>query len=298
MTTIHIEAHGGLRLSLSSDGLHATDPDFALILGGHVPGARVSPPDPSVPPRCIRGWVTHFEASSPSASAFRDGVEIRDAWGGRVGADGYHALGALARAAWQEDGLQVSHAGCIEAAGQGILVAGPSGCGKSTALLEALRAGRCRMHSGNRTLLDLRGGKAVALAGTATVTLRSSDAAAQADLVGWSILGPARSAGVLRHGLLADGLLPIGRVVLPRVGPWGFRREALGLHEALHVLIPLVSDAVNAVVAVAGGEAVVGEPLSGESLAAMVADLARALRGIEVVRVAGTAADVAREILA
>jgi energy-coupling factor transporter ATP-binding protein EcfA2 len=219
----HAPAIGAIRLNL---------PELPplLHLQAHVPGLTPTTAGPSI-------LELSYDAQQDAIMLdAHNELRFGGAWSTTRTEDIPHLLYALCRRRWLEHGYAVIHAVALKAPnGQLLLLAGPSGVGKTT-LSEFLCAQFGYQHiSGNKTVLHFRGEQAFIVAGTLVSSCRQAN-------------------GTRRYEPLEviSSPLPISSIILPRLNDGVAQCQQLTELSALHTLLPLCLDSVNADILAAG----------------------------------------------
>jgi hypothetical protein len=201
-----------------------------LALQAHVPGITEAPPGPAnlaLTYNTVQAEVLCEECQHVTLGGVWSDVRVHDT---------PHLLYALCRRAWLQQGYGLFHAAALQMPdGKAILLAGHSGSGKTT-ISEHMRVHDAfNMLSGNKTLVQFAADQFNVIAGTPVSSVLQPDGARQ-------------------QSLTAQGHLPspVKAIVLVRLNDGVSQWQQLPELSALHTLLPLCLDSVNADILAAG----------------------------------------------
>jgi len=260
--------------------------------------------------------ITWVESPLPSLRASRRHITLCDRFQGQGSClDLLSLIYSACRLLWHEQGIYSLHSACLSSSeqqdGDAILLIGHSGTGKTSLALELARRGG-KIFSGNRTLVAIREGKLVALAGTRTMTRSRQteeqfESAAPPASEGSAVCAQAPTDYLERcaYSLAPDVYesrtqVTIATIALARLNDGVAQAEELESLSALHRLFPYFTDAFGADTVLAGGALVfvgsTGSSLMKAQRAKLSNDLAGALKSCRCLAVSGSLAFVAESV--
>ncbi len=168
-------------------------------------------------------------------------ITLYGEWNRELSPDVYHLISGVARQHYLRNNLFPVHAACI-GLDDLVLITGHSGSGKTIVSLDLLQKASQKMYSGNKTVVDLaENGTLKAIAGTKTMTLRTSDLKRQVRGIEYGD----RTAFRLDDTQYAEAG-KISSIFLVRLNDGVQDWRELSSTSALHTLYPYFLDTVNA----------------------------------------------------
>jgi hypothetical protein len=200
--------------------------------------------------------------------------------------DIYHLLyGVVRKELIEQKSLYCVHAACVGEGQDFRLLVGHSGSGKTTLAQDFLDAGRAKLFSGNKTILQFKGdGSVVALGGTKTMTALDQNTTRYAYTVDADQRAEAQT-------------VPITSIDIIRLNDGVKQCEELSPKSALHTLYPLVMDQVNADVVIGDGTSIYDGDVSKGAKEILMRNLTKATQNIPTRKVTGSRSYLARTIL-
>lgn len=206
-------------------------------------------------------------------------ISLGGPWSTERNGDTPHLLYALCRRAWLQQGYGLMHAAALQGPDAGaVLLVGHSGSGKTTISEHACASKAFRLLSGNKTLLRFEGGQARVIAGTPISSVLQEDGTRELVAV------PAGSLPAPTKG-----------VVLIRLNDGACQWQQLMALNALHTLLPMCLDSVNADI-LAAGTALFDGGVSQLGKQKMADGLRESLQRIPVYRAVGSLSHVSEKI--
>ncbi|MBK8224855.1 MAG: ATP-binding protein [Candidatus Obscuribacter sp.] len=291
-------------------------PEMQMIAHNYLPGLQIRIPADDAQDQAhsnVTLTVTWVESPSPSLRAGRRHITLFDRFQGQGSClDLINLIYSACRLLWHDQGIYSLHSACLSDADRegsaATLLIGHSGTGKTSLALELARRGG-KIFSGNRTLVAIREGKLVALAGTRTMT-RSRQTEEQFE----SAAPPASEESAVcaraptdylerrAYSLAPDAYesrtqVTIATIALARLNDGAAQVEELESLSALHRLFPYFTDAFGADTVLADGALVFVGSIAVAPMKAQRAklsnDLAGALKSCRCLAVSGSLGFVA-----
>ncbi len=295
MSTLFFSISNQFSLKISSNNDFTFGKSEYLLLKGHIPGVLQLDSEP----KQVDFVIEHVESADKKLIQKENFVQIFDTWKGTFSPDLYHLLYGIVRVQLLKRNLFPIHGACVGKDGY-VLIVGHSGAGKTSVVLKILEDSGTKVFSGNKTVVSFdQDNKLTAVAGTPTITIRSSDKNKLLDLkISDHLEYWERYAFMLSSDMYANqASVPIKAIVVVKLNDYMQENKKINPLNALHNLYPFFLDVVNSDVIISDTENVfVGTPPQGTEKY-LATHLKAVLHALPVYSFIGSASFVASEIL-